>query len=83
MKRNFLTNQYLVCGRPYLTPTPTLGRALTTFFKVAWSGKANMMAAEINMMKHNAAIFCFLQKNIGLLWDLWPNSRHPRFIVIV
>ena len=37
---------HLVCGRPYLTPTPTLGSAFTTFFTVAWSGKANITAAE-------------------------------------
>jgi hypothetical protein len=30
---------------PYLMPTPTRGRALITFFTVAWSGNANMMDA--------------------------------------
>ena len=37
---------HLVCGRPYLTPTPTRGNALITFFTVSWSGKANITAAE-------------------------------------
>ena len=36
---------YLVCGSPYFTPTPTLGRALTTFFTAAVSGNANITAA--------------------------------------
>ena len=37
----------LVCGMPYLMPTPTRGSAFTTFFTAAWSEKANMMDAEI------------------------------------
>lgn len=40
---------YLVCGIPYLIPTPTLGSAFITFFTVAWSGKANITEAEKNM----------------------------------
>lgn len=36
---------YLVCGIPYLMPTPTRGSALITFFTVAWSGNANRIEA--------------------------------------
>ncbi len=36
---------FLTCGIPYLIPTPTLGSALTTFFTVVWSEKANMIEA--------------------------------------
>lgn len=43
-KLNVITN--LDCGMPYLMPTPTLGRALMTFFTVAWSGNAKNMEAE-------------------------------------
>jgi hypothetical protein len=38
-------NAHLVCGIPYLMPTPTRGRAFITFFTVAWSGKANIIDA--------------------------------------
>ena len=34
-----------VCGRPYLTPMPTRGRALITFLTAALSWNANMIAA--------------------------------------
>ena len=36
---------YLAWGSPYLMPTPTRGSKSITFFTVAWSGNANMMAA--------------------------------------
>lgn len=44
--RNFLLFSYLVCGIPYLIPTPTLGSAFITFFTVACSGKAKRIDAE-------------------------------------
>lgn len=37
---------YLVCGMPYLIPTPTRGNALMTLFTVLWSANENMMDAE-------------------------------------
>lgn len=43
---------YLDWLRPYFTPTPTLGSALITFFTVAWSGNANIMAAERQHKTH-------------------------------
>lgn len=42
-----IVTYYLACGRPYFTPTPTLGKALITFLSVEWSGKENKTAAEI------------------------------------
>lgn len=50
-------NFYLDCVKPYLTPTPTRGSALTTRLTVAWSGKANITAAEIK----NCYQFCNTQ----------------------
>ena len=43
---------YLDCGKPYLTPTPTRGKALMTRLTVAWSGKENITAAgkEMDLM---------------------------------
>ena len=43
--RGFAWVPYLVCGIPYLMPTPTRGSALITFFTVAWSGNANRIEA--------------------------------------
>lgn len=39
------TIAYLVCGIPYLMPTPTRGSALIIFFTVAWSENANRIEA--------------------------------------
>ena len=44
-----------VCGMPYLMPTPTLGRALTTFLTVFWSENANMIEAETGKAKCNSS----------------------------
>lgn len=40
------TITHLVCGKPYLIPTPTLGNALMTLFTVFWSGNENITDAR-------------------------------------
>jgi len=52
----FHFNAYLVCGIPYLMPTPTRGRALIIFLSVLESGKANMIDAEKQEMHRNITL---------------------------
>lgn len=57
---------FLVCGMPYLMPTPTLGRALITFFTVFCSGNANIM---------DAVKLVLLHQTLKSMWNLLRLAR--------
>ena len=60
-----MSDALLVCGIPYLMPTPTRGKALITFFTVAWSAKANIIdaAKAENYEDENDNIFLRFQES--------------------
>jgi len=62
-----------VCGRPYLTPIPTRGRALMTFFTVALSWNANMIAANTN-----SHILCIHRDLKTYTHTSWQNPRRQQ-----